>query len=175
MSSIIRWQSGNPFSILSGRGTINRAGRSAGLSAVSTLTGDQLKGLLGLREVNGLLYWINPNIINPTNGQAVGSDGLIASPGFPGQIFFNPQPGQIGTIKRLQFDGPASYTWDFSAAKKTRVTERIDTEFRVDFFNVLNSGEMALFGDYNVNSSSFGRITSALPPRIVQASLRINF
>jgi hypothetical protein len=183
---IIRWQSGAPFSILSGRGTFNRTGRSAGETAFTTLTPSQLKGLLGLFNVNGTLYWINPAVINPATGQAVGTvagtgasnsgyDPLTYTPTFPGQVFYNPQPGQFGNLPRLQFDGPSNYTWDMSVAKKTRITERINTEFRADLFNVLNQATF-FFGDTNINSVNFGKITSTgNTRRIAQLSLRVNF
>lgn len=184
---IIRWQSGAPFSILSARGTFNRAGRSAGETAFTTLTKDQVKSLLGLFNVNGTLYWINPAVLNPNgNGTAVGTatgfgpsnggfDPLTYTPTYPGQVFFNPQAGAFGDMQRLEFNGPSSYTWDMSIAKKTRITERFGTEFRADIFNVLNQATF-FFGDTNINSTNFGKITSTgNTARIVQLSLRLNF
>jgi hypothetical protein len=183
---IIRWQSGAPFSIISGRGTFNRNGRSGGETAFTTLSPGQLKNLLGLFNVNGTIYWINPAAINPATGQAVGTvagvgagnsgyDPLTYTPTFAGQVFYNPQPGQVGNMPRLQFDGPSNYTWDMSVAKATRITERFNTEFRADLFNVLNQATF-FFGDTNINSVNFGKITSTgNTRRIVQLSLRVNF
>ncbi len=187
---IIRWQSGAPFSITSGQGTFNRAGRSGGETAFTTLTKEQVKKLLGLFNVNGTLYWINPSVLNPNNsgnptGTATGPCGLACSgfdpltytPTFPGQVFYNPQPGQFGNMQRLEFNGPSSYTWDMSVAKKTKVTERIGTEFRADIFNVLNQATF-FFGDTSINSpnGTFGRVTNpGNAARIVQLSLRVSF
>jgi hypothetical protein len=90
-------------------------------------------------------------------------------------VFFNPQPGQFGNLPRLQFDGPSNYTWDMSVAKATKITERINTEFRADLFNVLNQATF-FFGDTNINSVNFGKITSTgNTRRIAQLSLRVNF
>jgi hypothetical protein len=186
---IIRWQSGAPFSILSARGTFNRAGRSAGETAFSTLSKDQIKSLLGLFNVNGTMYWIRPDaVLNPNgNGTAVGTatgpcgaacsgfDPLTYTPTFTGQVFFNPQPGQFGNSQRLEFNGPSSYTWDMSVAKNTKVTERIGTEFRADIFNVLNQATF-FFGDTNINSTNFGKVTTTgNNARVVQLSLRVKF
>jgi hypothetical protein len=182
---IVRWQSGAPFSILSGRGTFNRSGRSGGETAFTTLTKEQIKGMLGIFHFNGNLYWINPAVLN-TDGRAVGTvsgvgannigyDPMTYTPTFPGQVFFNPQPGQFGNMQRLDFNGPSSYTWDMSVAKTTRITERINTEFRADIFNVLNQATF-FFGDTNINSTTFGQISSTgNSSRVVQLSLRVSF
>jgi hypothetical protein len=179
IASIVGWQSGNPFAILSGtnRGVLNREGRSGTVTAFTTLPLGDIKKHLGMFTApNGNLYWIDPKFIN-TDGRAVGPDGLTYSPSFTGQVFYNPLPGQVGNMHRLQFDGPATYQWDASIIKNTKITERIATRFEVDLLNVMNSSELGIFSDtnFNVNSTSFGRVTSALPSRIVQASLRIDF
>lgn len=175
VSSIVRWQGGNPFSILSGYGTYNRTSRSTGNTAYSTLSKSQIKNLLGFYNVNGKLYWINPSVINPVNGYGVGTDGPTYTPTYTGQVFYNPESGQTGNFQKLSFNGPGAFDWDFSVAKKTRLTERINTEFRADFFNFTNSAQWWV-ADYNINSSTFGRITSTtVSPRIAQLSLRVNF
>ena len=43
------WQSGGPFSILSGRGTVNRAGRSSANTANSLLTKPELDNIVNFR------------------------------------------------------------------------------------------------------------------------------
>jgi hypothetical protein len=37
-----------------------------------------------------------------------------------------------------QFRGPAFYNWDFSLTKQIRFTERLNAQFRAEFFNILN-------------------------------------
>ena len=70
--------------------------------------------------------------------------------------------------------GPRYFDVDFGATKRTNVTERASLEFRAEFFNVFNNVN---FTNPNSNQSSgqFGRITSALDPRIVQFGLRLQF
>ena len=182
VSSILGWQSGSPFSILSTRGTLNRAGRSTNQAALSSLSQEQIKNLLGVfKKGDGSVYYINPSVIDPATGRAVGPDNLAnsASSSF-NQVFFNPVAGQTGNIGRLAFDGPSLFQWDAGLGKKTRITERIVTDFRADFINVLNhpvfqTGDPGSF-DWEVNSTNFGKMnTVALNARRIQLGLRVEF
>lgn len=176
ITSIIHAQSGAPISILSGRGTFNRGGRSGGNPAVSSLSPSEIKKLFGIRKMaDGRVFYIDPSVIDPATGRAVGPDvqGNVAS--FNGQVFFNPNAGQIGTLQRLQFDGPSQTSWDFGIIKRTSITETKNVELRVDFFNFLNH-PLFFVGDQNVNGTQFGRITGLnFGPRVVQAALKFNF
>jgi hypothetical protein len=49
----------------------------------------------------------------------------------------------IGNLGRNAFTGPNYRNWDFSISKTTRVTERVNAQFRVDFFNILNHPNFA--------------------------------
>jgi hypothetical protein len=46
--------------------------------------------------------------------------------------------GFYGNLGRNTLQGPNLRSFDFSILKKTRITERINTEFRGEFFNVFN-------------------------------------
>ena len=72
-STIIHWQSGSPISILARRGTFNRTARSGSQTARTSLSRSDLKKLLGVREANGNIYWIDPAVIDPNTGRAVGT------------------------------------------------------------------------------------------------------
>ncbi|MGZ4817366.1 MAG: outer membrane beta-barrel protein, partial [Terriglobales bacterium] len=90
VAPIFLWQSGSPFSILSNRGTFNRTGITGGQNiitegiqgALSTLTPAQIKDLLGVTRVPSStggassVYYINPSVISPSTGKAVGPDTL---------------------------------------------------------------------------------------------------
>jgi hypothetical protein len=58
--------------------------------------------------------------------------------------------------------------------KNTRVTERLNVQFRSEFFNVFNNVRL---NNPNTNRSAgqFGRITSARDPRILQFALKLLF
>jgi hypothetical protein len=88
ISSIFDWESGAPFSIVSERGTLNRAGRSGENTANSSLNAGQIKSLLGVVKTGDAVYFIDPKAI-AADGRGVAADG--AAP-FNGQAFFNPNP-----------------------------------------------------------------------------------
>lgn len=176
ISTILRWQSGSPISILSGRATFNRGGRSGGNPASSTLSRDQIKDLFQVRKLpNGQVWYIDPAVVDTATGRAVGADNLNNTAAFTGQVFFNPLNEQLGSLQRLQFDGPAVWGNDLSVFKRVSITERIRFELRGDLFNFMNS-PVFFFGDQSVNSATFGRITGlTVGSRFVQISGRITF
>lgn len=176
VTSIIHAQSGAPISLLSGRGTFNRGGRSGGNPADSSLSPSQIRDLFGIRKLpDGRVFYIDPAIIDPATGRAVGPDAAGNAASFNGQVFFNPNAGTIGSLQRLQFDGPSQTSWDFGIIKRTRITESKNVELRVDFFNFLNH-PLFFVGDQNVNGATFGRITQLnFGPRVVQAAMKFNF
>ena len=47
-------------------------------------------------------------------------------------------PGTYGNVSRNALVGPGLTTLDLSAAKNTRLTERLGLQFRAEVFNVLN-------------------------------------
>ena len=136
-SAIVKWQTGSPISIVSTRGTFNRVGRSDRQTAVTSLSADQVKNLFGVRELNGIMYFIDPKVID-TTGRAVGPDTL-AGTGFNGQVFFNPGAGQVGSMEILQFDGPSQAVTDLSISKRFRIASRYGVTFRADIFNLFNT------------------------------------
>ena len=175
-SAIIHWQKGVPASLLSGRGTFNRTGRSGTMTAVTSLTQDQLNKLFKVtKAANGNIYWLDPAVIDPATGRAVGADNLNNTAGFAGQVFFNPTAGEVGNLKLLQFDRPAVTSFDLALSKQFRITNRVRFEVKGELLNAFN---MVFFnaGDYDVNSTTFGRITGvSVGARVVQLSGRFTF
>lgn len=178
ISSIIHAQSGAPISLLSGRGTFNRGGRSGGNPVNSSLSREQIKDLFGIKKLaDGKVYYIDPKVIDPATGRGVGPDNQANTAGFAGQVFFHPNAGQIGALQRLQFDGPSQTSWDFGIIKRVRIDSenKRNLEIRADFFNVLNH-PLFFVGDYNVDSATFGRITGLnFGARVTQVAMKLNF
>ncbi len=176
ISSIVHSQSGAPISILSGRGTFNRGGRSGSNPVNSTLSSSQIKDLFGIQKMpDGRVFYIDPKITDPKTGRAVGADNLNNEAGFAGQVFFHPTAGTIGNLQRLQFDGPSQTQWDFGIIKRTAIREDTNFELRADFLNFLNH-PLFYVGDYTVDSSTFGRITGLnFGPRVIQVAMKLNF
>ena len=70
------------------------------------------------RTSDGQLYFIDPAVI-ASSGRAANGFG---SPTFPGEVFFNVNPLQTGTLDRLFVNGPIYWNWDASAMKNFRIT-----------------------------------------------------
>jgi hypothetical protein len=169
-------QTGSPVSILSARGTINRAARSGNNTVDTTATISQLHAITGLFMTGNGPYWVNPANIGPdTHG--VAADGAVP---FAGQIFFNPQPGTQGSLQKRSLDGPPFRNYNFTVVKRFNITERQTIDFHADFFNVFNHANFFL-NDQNVNNAGFGRITSqnysndGVGPRTMQFGLYYRF
>jgi hypothetical protein len=172
IGTISSWQSGAPFSILSGLGTLNRAdgSRSYYNTAVTSLTGDQLNGIVRFQMTPTGPMMISSSAINTD-----GTGASAGSPAFNGQVFFNPTAGNLGTLQRRMFSGPWSFNADMSLSKKIDITERQNAIIRLDVSNVFNHPTFWV-GDQNINSTTFGAISYMLnSPRVMQFSLHYNF
>ena len=166
LTSIFNIQSGDPFSLYSNRGTVNRFGRSLGRNrASSTLGNTGIRNLIGVRSDDRGPFFFP---------EAAVDDGRL----------FHPQAGELGGLPRFGFSGPSQFTWDLGVIKRFPVTEGLDVEFRGEFFNLTNTANFNVGGfsttqtqsQINIDSGNFGRLegtnTSA---RIVQFSLKLVF
>ena len=80
-----------------------------------------------------------------------------------------------GTLGRNAFRGPDRTNVNLTMAKITPLWgERVKSEIRADFFNLLNHTE---FGDPNVTitNAQFGQISTTAQPRVIQLALRLTF
>jgi len=128
-------------------------------------------------------YFVDPKYIGP-QGTGAAADG---SAPFANQVFFNPGAGTVGSLQRRLLSSPSVSDYNVALVKKTRITERQSIEFRADFYNVFNHPSFAAGSptgaptDYNINSTTFGRITTqyyaadGIGPRVVQFGLRYKF
>ncbi len=156
-------QSGTPFSILSNRGTLNRAARSAGTNTASTsFTKAELDRVVGFFMTGDGPVFIDRSAVG-ADGRGVAADG--AQP-FQGQVFFNPAAGTLGALQRRMFSGPWVFNLDFALQKLTHLTEQHTLELRMESFNVTNTptfyaGDESTTGSrprFDVNNASFGLI-----------------
>jgi hypothetical protein len=90
-----------------------------------------------------------------------------------------PNQGRFGTLGRNSFRGPAYYNFDFALIKDTPFgrrrsgAERIDLQFRSEFFNLFNIVNMGLPANI-LNGSGFGEISkTAGTSRQIQFSLKL--
>lgn len=179
ISPILSISSGAPITFIDPRGTYNRAGRSGRQTALTSLTKDQVKDLIGVYKLEpgnaqGLpagIYYINPSVINKTGRAA---EGFGTTP-FAGQVFSNNAPGQTSGLERAFINGPWYVNLDATLAKNFRIKEGIKFQLRLEAFNAFNHTNFFQGQLQNINSTTFGRITSTFSPRIIQIGGRIDF
>jgi hypothetical protein len=146
LNTIVTLQSGFPFSIASGRDN--------SFSGVGRDRADYIGG--------------NPYL---ASGR---SHGETIAKYFNTAVFAPNAIGTFGNSGKNILRGPHYFNTDFGATKRTSVGERVSTELRAEFFNVFNN---VMFNLPNATQSSpqFGRITSALDPRIIQFGVKAQF
>jgi hypothetical protein len=174
-SSVLAYQSGAPFSILSGLGTFNRAtsGRSRYNTATSILGGDALNNIVKFQMTGNGPFDIAQSAIDSKNGNR--GVPAFGDPAFTGQVFFNPNAGTVGALQRRMFVGPNVFSMDASLIKNTKITEHHSLEFRIDSFNVLNHPAFGA-NDQNVNATTFGQLFGTVNDRrVVQFGLNYQF
>jgi hypothetical protein len=161
------WQSGAPFSVLSGRGTLNRESRSY-YNTANTVSA----GMVEFQMTGNGPMMVPQSAINPADGTGVNADG---DPAFQGQVFFNPGAGTLGALQRRMFDGPWTFDIDMRIKKTVHIAETKKVELLMDAFNALNHPTF-WSGDQNINSTTFGVVSSMFyTPRIVQFGLHYTF
>lgn len=99
--------------------------------------------------------------------------------------FVNPAAGTLSPMHRDNVPGPSFFQIDAAVDRLFRFTERQNLEFRAEAFNITNSfragvplpaltaggsGVVTTFG-----TPTFGKITSALDPRILQVVMKYTF
>jgi len=70
--------------------------------------------------------------------------------------------------------GPGINNWDISILKRFKIAESRSLEFRTEFFNAFNHAQF-LNPDAFGFSSTFGQVTQARDPRIIQFALKFAF
>lgn len=93
---------------------------------------------------------------------------------FDTSAFASARLGTFGNAGRNILVGPGTFNIDLSAHKVFVIRERLRLQYRAEFFNVLNH-TLLNNPDTSVNDSTFGRITGARDPRILQMALKLIF
>lgn len=190
LTSIVNVATGAPISITDRRGTLNRANRSNRETALSSLSVNQIKNLVGVFKTPCGAYFINPSVININQanlqaglctqlGTGRAAEGFGSTP-FAGQVFFNNAPGGTGALPRAFLNGPLFMNWDVGILKNIKVTEKVRFQIRAEAFNVLNRANFIFsstqqLSAFDINSTNFGKITTVGSPRIMQVAGRLTF
>lgn len=143
-------------------------------------------------QATGIWTWRTGFPINVTSGQDRSLSGIaldradlvapnptVASPSinqwFNTSAFALAAPGTFGSSPRNLLTAPGLFNFDWSLAKTFRISERFRTQLRGDFFDLLNTPHFNAPGSSVASTSTFGKISSAADPRILQLSLRVQF
>jgi hypothetical protein len=154
LSGIARVSSGLPVTLVNPNDTALIGSYNNGVNGVGYAGLDAAPGPLQLNQ-------------NPGNGQ----------PYFNTSMFSIPPLGSLGTAARRFFYGPGMDNWDIALLKQTHITESKVLEFRWETFNTFNHPQFlgANSVDGNINDPTFGQVISAMPPRLMQVSLKFRF
>ncbi len=186
----VRIQSGSPFNI-------------NGVRLVG-MTRKDLQDSLKVRfdDANAVAYYLPQDIIDNTvrafNVSATTANGY-SSRGVPTGRYLAPAnsascievySGQCG-FPTIVLYGPRFARFDLNLTKKTKITERVNVEFRADFLNAFNNINFLVQSPNNASSTigglgndTFGQITQAYRDvsttndpggRMIQFALRLNF
>jgi Carboxypeptidase regulatory-like domain len=163
--------------LLSGGG--RALGLIAGGWAINGITTLQRGVPLGLttsvNQTNSLGGGSRPN----NNGTSAALSGAVESrlnQYFNTSVFSQPPAFTFGNTSRTLPDvrAPGTINFDFSIVKNTHLTERINLQFRTEFFNGLNNVNFGSPGT-TFGTSTFGVISSASDARVIQFALKLLF
>lgn len=101
------------------------------------------------------------------------------------KAFASPQLGSLSPMGRMNIPGPGFWQFDTAVSREFRIRERGALEFRAEAFNVTNSMRPGVAppslqaGASGLNltfgTPTFGAVTSALDPRIIQLAMKFSF
>jgi hypothetical protein len=81
---------------------------------------------------------------------------------------------RFGNAGRNILIGPGIQQWDVSVIKRNPISEKVNLEFRAEFFNIFNHPNFGTPGA-TIATSAFGQLTSAASPRDIQFGLKLKF
>jgi hypothetical protein len=77
---------------------------------------------------------------NYSNAPGCNPDRVLGDPNrwFDPSCYVLQQPGTLGNVPRHSIRGPNFFNTDFAVLKNTKVSEKLDIQFRAEFFNATN-------------------------------------
>ena len=147
------------------------------------------RAVLGGWQVSGITRFQSGSPLTvsaPGDIAGIGAGGqrpdLIGKPSGPKTLasWFNtgafalPPPLTFGNEGVGVIRGPGINNWDFAVYKLFRITERVSTQFRAQFFNIFNHTQWFGVGT-GFGSGSFGQVVSARSPRVIQLGMELQY
>ncbi|MEW6129452.1 MAG: TonB-dependent receptor [Acidobacteriota bacterium] len=197
IGGVTRIQSGTPILLTGGRATFNQ--NDSGV-VLHNIDAKQLQDLVKIRKstvcsqttgkCQGVVYYLPIEFINNTLA-AFEVGGKTLADLNPGTPYIGPptEAGKLGS--RIFLYGPWFARWDLNLMKRTRITEKTDFEFRVQFLNAFNHQNFTIQGSGTDAAASgigatFGQTRNAYRDftvsgtndpggRLIEFQLRLNF
>ncbi len=115
------------------------------------------------------------DVPNFAGGKVLGdTNPRHGNPYFNTSLFTNEQLGVLGNARRRFFHGPGLNNFNMALLKTVNFSEAKQLQFRAEAFNIFNHAQF-LNPTGEINSSSFGIVTGARDPRIMQLALKFLF
>jgi hypothetical protein len=152
ISGITTFATGIPISISEGR-DVSLAGSS----------GTDVPNFAGGKVLNNT---------NPRN--QLDAAGNLVHPYFDLTLFSKETLGHIGNSARRFFHGPGLNNWDIALLKDINFTETKRLQLRLESFNTFNHAQFENPSG-SIDSSTFGEVTGAHDPRIMQLAAKFSF
>jgi outer membrane receptor protein involved in Fe transport len=167
LNGIAAFQSGAPFTIYSND---DQSMLASGLDRADLI---------------GKTHTFNPRTLRTFNSSCLNQQTT-------GNFYFDPTAYDClnvtegGTIPLFSFGnsgrntvrGPGINNVDLSAFKNIKLSERVSLQFRTEFFNAFNHTQFRISGNSSTAigfHDSFGQVTEARDPRLVQFALKLSF
>ena len=83
--------------------------------------------------------------------------------------------GVFGNLGRNSVYGPNKVNFDMALSRNFKLTERLHSEFRADFFNILNHGNWQTIGTSVSSGTTFGHVSAFGTPRYIQMAMKLTF
>jgi len=166
IGTIAQLQSGNPLNIVAGSPSTGTA--ISGFTGVGTVRPDVTGGLPSVNStlagtaLSPFIQYFNGSVCDPTKpATCTGTQNFT----IPVTVVGGANVFHFGNLGRNAILGPGFEDVDFSLIKRTKITERLSHELRIDTFDLFNHPDFANPGLVALpNSSSFGVIRSTRNP-----------
>ena len=152
------------------------------------LGGWEASGILHVQS--GFPFTVRSGADGSKNGQLQDTADLVGDPSLTSgsrgekiQRWFNADAftfsteGTVGNVGINTMRGPGQWTFDMGFFKNIRLGERLEIQFRSEFFNLFNNANLA-DPVATVTSGVFGRIfttRTGLEPRVIEFGMKIRF
>ena len=161
-----------------------RAGSGVTIGVLGALASDwQVSGILNVQSgnhfavVTGVDNALNKVAQTPTQRPNQILDDPYLKQGYRWlnpAAFQAPAAGTYGTMPINTIVAPGRFNIDAALTRSFRATGTHEVQFRAEVFNLLNRTQLGV-PELRMNQSTFGLITTAGDPRIVQLALKYSF